>query len=41
MSDAPLRAIRWRKAADDDLAEIVDFIAAENTLAAERLLDQF
>jgi toxin ParE1/3/4 len=38
MSDQP-RLIRWRKAAGDDLAEIVDYIAADSPDAAQRVLD--
>lgn len=39
MSDRPQRVVRWRKAASDDLAEIVDYIAADSIVAAERFLD--
>jgi toxin ParE1/3/4 len=33
------RVVRWRKAADDDLAEIVEHIAKDSPDAAERLLN--
>ena len=39
MSDASGRTVRWRKAAGDDLASIVDYIAADSPDAAERFLD--
>ena len=39
MTARPVRAIRWKKAADDDLAEIVEYIAADSPQAAERFLD--
>lgn len=39
MSRAPKRTVRWRKAAGDDLAAIVDYIAADSPDAAERFLD--
>ena len=38
MSNASRRVVRWRKAAGDDLAEIVDYIATDSPLAAERFL---
>jgi toxin ParE1/3/4 len=39
MSEAPLRVVRWRRAASDDLAEIIDYIASDSPDAAERFLD--
>src|SRR4051794_22342319 len=39
MSVARLRPVRWRKAAGDDLAEIVEYIAADSPQAAERFLE--
>jgi plasmid stabilization system protein ParE len=39
MSRAVPRIVRWRKAADDDLAEIVEFIAADSPDVAERFLN--
>ena len=33
------KTIRWKKAADDDLAAIVDRIATDSPQAAERFLD--
>jgi plasmid stabilization system protein ParE len=38
MSAKPPRVIRWRKAAGDDLAAIVDHIAADSISAAEKFL---
>jgi plasmid stabilization system protein ParE len=39
MTAGSTRTIRWKKAADDDLAEIVEHIAADSPQAAERFLD--
>ncbi|MCI0357385.1 MAG: type II toxin-antitoxin system RelE/ParE family toxin [Planctomycetaceae bacterium] len=39
MTRGATRRIRWKKAADDDLAEIVEHIAADSPQAAERFLD--
>jgi len=40
MSDDRGRSIHWRKAAAEDLAEIVDYIACDNPVAAIRLLEE-
>jgi toxin ParE1/3/4 len=39
MIATPSRHIRWRTAAKVDLAEIVDYVAADSPAAAERLLE--
>ena len=39
MSEMSPRVVRWRKAADDDPAEIVEFIADDSPDAAERFLN--
>ena len=39
MSAARKRILRWKKAAGDDLAAIVDTIAADSPVAAERFLE--
>lgn len=39
MSQGGQRDSRWRKAADDDLATILDYIAADSPTSAERFFD--
>jgi plasmid stabilization system protein ParE len=39
MSDDRIHAIHWRKAATEDLAQIVDYVAADNPIATQELLD--
>ena len=40
MTSLSPRSIRWRKAASDDLAEIVDYVAADSVAAAEQHFDK-
>jgi plasmid stabilization system protein ParE len=40
MTSKPLRTIRWKKAADDDLAAIIEYLAADSPKAAERMFEE-